>query len=181
MTLNADPQKSIHEADAAYQGADYALAASKYAAAQQAYSAAGDALMAAEMANNASVALLKAGNPSAALAACEQTDLVFAQAGDIRRQAVALSNQATALEALKRNEQALELYQRASDLLKQINETEMRAFVLKSMSFLQFRSGKKFDAMATMRIALDTQRKLTPRERLLKWLLGVVFKLLGSA
>ncbi len=37
MTLNADPQKSIHEADAAYQGADYALAASKYAAAQQAY------------------------------------------------------------------------------------------------------------------------------------------------
>lgn len=180
MTLNADTQKFVREAESAYQTEDYPLAASKYTLAQQAYQNAGDALMAAEMANNASVALLKGGNAAAAFTAAEATDLVFAAAGDLRRQAVALSNQASALEAMKKIEQALDVYQRASELLKQINETDMRAFVLKSISLLQFRTGKKFEAMATMRIALEAQRKLTPRERLLKWLLGVVFKLLGS-
>jgi len=180
MSLNTDPQKIIQEAEAAYQTEEYLLAAKKYQAAQAAYAEAGDALMAAEMANNASVSLLKGGNATEAYAAADKTDLIFAQAGDLRRQAIALSNQASALENLKKNDQALELYKQSSELLKQVGETDMRAFVLKSISFLQFRTGKKFDAMATMRIALDTQRKLTLRERLLKWLLGVVFKLLNS-
>jgi len=180
MTLNADPLKLVQEAEAAYQTEEYALAANKYQSAQEAYAAAGDALMAAEMANNASVALLKGGNAGAAYEAAAQTDQAFARAGDLRRQAIALSNQASALESLKKTDQALALYQQSSELLKQINETEMRAFVLKSISFLQFRTGKRIEAMATMRIALDAQRKLTLRERVLKSLLGIVFRLIGS-
>ena len=180
MTLNADPKQLIDEAETAYQTEEFALAAKKYQAAQDAYIQAGDALMAAEMANNASVSLLKSGDATAAFNAADKTDLVFSQAGDLRRQAIALSNQASALESLKKNDQALDLYTRSSDLLKQINETDMRAYVLKSISYLQFRTGKKFDAMATMRIALDAQRKLTLRERILKTLLGIVFRLMGT-
>src|SRR5512140_1642332 len=59
--------------------------------------------LAAEMKNNLSVALLQAGSAQEALDAVLGTDEIFAGANDIKRQAMALGNQAAALEALKRN------------------------------------------------------------------------------
>ena len=180
MSMNASLQQLIKEAQEAYQTEEFRIAANKYEAAAREYTASGDALMAAEMANNRSVALLKAGDAPAAYQASASTDQVFAAAGDIRRQAVALSNQAAALESQRKIEPALQLYQQSADLFKQVNEPDMRAYVLKSISLLQFRSRKRIDAMATMRIALDAQRKLSLRDQVLKFLLNLVFRLLGA-
>lgn len=179
MTISPATQQIITQANDAYQAQDFQLAAQKFASAEETYRQSGDALMAAEMANNRSVALLKNGSSEAAFQAARGTDQLFAQAGDTRRQAIALSNQAAALEALKKYDDALGLYRQAADLLKSAGDDEMRGIILKNISLIQFRHQDRFSALASMKSALDAQKHLSLRDRVLKWLLGIVFRMLG--
>src|SRR5512135_542208 len=143
-------EQTLEQARAAYEDEDYAQAADLYKAAEKEYTAAQDPLAAAEMANNCSVALLKAGDARGALQAVEGMDAIFSQANDVKRQAMALANKAAALDALKKFPEALALYEQSSDLLKQIGENELRAYVLKSISSVQLRQGKQLEAIASM-------------------------------
>jgi hypothetical protein len=68
------------------------------------------------MMNNLSVALLKLGRGQAALDAALGTEQVFAGAHDLRREGMAYGNQAAALEALKRWDDALAAYDRSAQL-----------------------------------------------------------------
>lgn len=162
----------------AYKAGQYIQAAEQYAEAERQFAAAGDPLKAAEMANNRSVALLQAGRPEDALTAAQGTDATFAQGSDTFRQALAIGNQAAALEALNRPDEALKHYWQCSDLLKQIGEKEYRATVLKSISALQIRTGKQFEALASMDAALENQKKLSVMERFLKKLLDIPMRML---
>jgi tetratricopeptide (TPR) repeat protein len=168
----------IRRAKETYQAGRYPEAAGLFEQAARQYSLGGDELNAAEMANNRSVALLQAGDAQGALDAVEGTDQVFAQAGDVRRQALAIGNQATALEVLKRLDDALERYRQSAALLKQIGDEENRAVVLKSISALQVRTGHQLEALASMDAALSVQKKLTLQERFLKKLLDVPMRML---
>lgn len=69
------------------------------------------------MANNCSVAYLKAGNAAAALEAVTGTDAIFAEKGDRLRQAMALGNQAAALEGLNQLDAAIGSYNQSAELL----------------------------------------------------------------
>jgi tetratricopeptide (TPR) repeat protein len=168
----------IENARQAYQAEEYELAASNFQAAVDACRAAGDELNAAEMANNCSVARLMGSDPQGALQAVEGTAEIFARAGDLRRQGMALANQAAALEALKKDPEALALYEQSSELLKQSGEKEMRSQVQKNISSLQLRTGKQVAALASMQVALDNQPRLTVKDRFLKRLIDQAFKLL---
>jgi len=167
-------------AGALYQSGQYAPAADLYLQAAAAADLTGDALTAAEMRNNCSVARLQAGDASGALEVAEGTDEVFAAAGDLRRQAMALGNCASALDELRETARAETRYLAAIDLFERCGETEMRALLFKRLSALQMRSGRQVQAMASMQSALDGEAKLTPREKLLKGLLGKVFRMLGG-
>lgn len=167
-------------AEALYKAGQYATAADLYLQAAAAADLAGDSLTAAEMRNNCSVARLQAGDAAGALEVVEGTDTVFAEAGDLRRQAMALGNCATALDELKETARAETRYIAAIDLFERCGETEMRALLLKRLSALQMRSGRQVQAMASMQSALDGEVKLTTREKLLKRLLGKVFRMLGG-
>ena len=79
-------------------------------------------------------------------------------------------------ELLSRTKEAIELYQQSSDLLKSIDDKELRVYVLKCLSALQVRTGDQLQAMASMEAALQIQKKLTPKEKFLKKLLGIPFK-----
>ena len=149
----------------AFKTGRYEAAAQCYREAAAWYQEIGDTAKAAEMANNLSVALLQSGDFQAALEAAQGTDLVFAQAGDQRSQALALGNQAAALEALNRLGEALEMYQKCSDLLKQAGDAEYRAYVLKSISALQMRTGHHFEGLASMDAALSNKKQLNLQER----------------
>lgn len=162
----------------AYKTGQYLQAAEHYAEAERQFAATGDPLKAAEMANNRSVALLQAGRPEDALTAAHGTDAIFAQGSDTFRQALAIGNQAAALEALNRTDEALKQYWECSNLLKQIGEKEYRATVLKSISALQIRTGKQFEALASMDAALENQKKLSIMERFLKKLLDIPMRML---
>ncbi len=172
-------EQIIEQAKAAYQDEDYSRAAELYRSAQKEYAAAPDPLAAAEMANNCSVALLKAGDARGALQAVEGTDAVFSQANDVKRQAMALANKAAALDALKKFPEALALYEQSSDLLKQIGENELRAYVLKSISPVQLRQGKQLEAIASMQASLENKPNPGVKDRFVKRLIQQVFKLLS--
>lgn len=168
------------QAQKAYREGQFSLAADLFEQAAHALDAQGQALDAAEMWNNVSVASLQAGDAARALRSAEGSDAVFAAQQDSRRQGLALGNQAAALEALGQTDEALARYQRSSDALKQAGQPELRAVVLKSLSALQMRTGKRMEAMASMQIALENQKHLSLRERLLKSLLKVPFRMLKS-
>ncbi len=177
--MSASLEQIIERARTAYQDEDYTQAADLYRSAQKEYTAALDPLAAAEMANNRSVALLKAGDARGALQAVEGTDAVFSQANDVKRQAMALANKAAALDALKKYPEALALYEQSSDLLKQIGENELRAYVLKSISSVQLRQGKQLEAIASMQASLDNKPDPGVKDRFVKRLINQVFKLLS--
>jgi tetratricopeptide (TPR) repeat protein len=172
-------QQLISEAQAAYHRGDYLEAARLFEHASQQYTHSGDELAAAEMANNQSVALLQSGNAQAALAAVGDTASLFAARGDIRRQAMALGNQAAALDALNRLPEALAAYQQSADLLHQIGETDLRAYVMQSISKIQFRTGRQMEALATMQVGVEGIQHPTLKQRFLKRLLRIPMRWMG--
>ena len=165
------PAQLAEEARGIYQAGEYTSAGQLYQAAAQAYQAVNEALLAAEMANNSSVAWLQAGEANQALQAVGGTPDIFGAAGDVRRQAMALGNQAAALEALRRRDEAMALYQQSADLLQQAGEGELRAYVMQAISKLQFRAGRHFEALASMQAGMEGIRHPTLKQRVLKRLL----------
>ncbi|MCC6148121.1 MAG: tetratricopeptide repeat protein [Anaerolineaceae bacterium] len=163
-----------------FRNGNFAAAAQSFQEAARLYSESGDALMAAEVANNCSVAFLKNGDPQQALDLAQGTDEIFAGAGDTYRQGLSFGNQAAAWETLGRYEEALICYQRSSELLKNHPDHDTRAAVLQNLSALQMRMGKQMEAMATMDTALDNKSRLSLKERFLKKLLRIPFRMLGS-
>jgi len=180
MNETLTPQQIAKEAQSAYKMGDYASAAQSFEAARQSYLAADNPLMAAEMANNLSVALLQTGDPQGALQAVEGTAALFSEAGDQKRQALALGNQAAALEALKRLEEAEQAYWQSAEILKTLGETDLRLSVMQSISALQLRSGRQLQAVATMQSGVENIEKPTSKQRLLKRLLKIPLKMMGG-
>jgi tetratricopeptide (TPR) repeat protein len=170
------PKETLGKADALYKTGDFGKAADLYREIAEQYSSNGKTIDAAEMLNNYSVSLLQKGDAKNAYEAAKDTDKIFQEAGDVRRQAIALGNQASALEAMGDLKGAILLYQQSSDLLKSIDDKDLRVYVLKSLSALQVRTGDQLQAMASMDAALQLQKKLTLKEKFLKKLLGIPFK-----
>jgi tetratricopeptide (TPR) repeat protein len=163
----------------AYQRGDYLLAAQTFHAAQSAFEAAGDELATAEMANNCSVAYLQAEQPEEALKAVEGTAEIFARYEDTRRQGMAVGNNAAALEALGRVDEAIEAYLQAAKLLEQAGEDQLRVEIMQSLSALQFREGRQLEALASMQSGLEGVEKPSPKQRVLKKFLNIPFEMLN--
>lgn len=175
-TLN--PKQLADEGQAEYKKGEYLSAAELYRAAAEGFLAAGDELKAAEMANNSSVAWLKAGNAQAALDMASGTEQAFALKGEIRQQAVAIGNQAAALEKLKRLDEAMVAYKKSAELLEQAGDFELRAYVMQSISLLQLRKRHYLEAYATMQAGIMGVKKPNLKQRLLKSLIQIPYNFL---
>ena len=171
-----NPQQLADEAQAEYNKGEYLSAAKLYKAAADGYLSAGDEVLAGEMANNCSVAFLRGGEAGSAWEAVVDTDKVFAAKGDTLRQAMALGNQAAAMEALKKLDDALVLYGQSAELLKQLGESELRAYVLQSISSIQLRRGQYLEAYASMGEGVMGLDKPNMKQKLLKSLMQLPFK-----
>lgn len=178
MSEILSPQTLADEAQAAYQRGEYAQAAQSYLALAQSFDSLNDRPAAAEARNNASVAWLKANQAKSAYTAAEGTPEVFAEAGDVRRQALAWGNLAAALEGLHRNSEAIQAYEKSVALFDACGEREYRAYVYQSLSGLKLKTGNQIEAMAFMDAGLAGLPKLSASQRLLKRLLAVWRKLL---
>ncbi len=169
--MTTDPLQLAEQGKKAFSAKDFEQAASSFSEAASAFEARDDALNAAEMKNNLSVALLQAGKAQAAYEAVAGTDEVFAQAGDVKRQAMAFGNQAAALETLKKTDQALEAYEHSATLFAEVGEGEMRSMVLQSAAALKLRRGKVVDSALSMIGSVESAQKPNLVQRFLRFLL----------
>jgi len=169
--MTTTPQQLADQGKQAFIAKKYDQAASAFSEAASAYEALDDALNAAEMKNNLSVTLLQAGQAQAAYDAVAGTDEVFAQAGDVKRQAMAFGNLAAALEALKKNEQAIEAYERSAALFAEAGEGDMRSTVLQSAAKLKLLRGNMVDSALSMIGSVESAKKPNLLQRFLRFIL----------
>jgi tetratricopeptide (TPR) repeat protein len=156
-----------------YEQENYLAAADQFSQAAQAYALLKDQLSSAEMKNNQSVALLQAGKAKEALQATDGTEEVFKQAGDIKRQGVAVSNRAAALEGMKKWKEALAEYDRAALLFEQIGEGDMHSIVRKAAANLNLKHGRITDSQMDVFDSLRLVEKPTLTQRLMKFLMRI--------
>jgi len=166
LTLADDGKKE-------YEKGNYLAAADLFLQAAQVYTSAQDELNAAEMKNNQSVALLQAGNAKEALQATEGTEEIFQKAADIKRQGIAVSNRAAALEGLKKWKEALAEYDRAASLFEEIGEGDMHSIVRKAAANINLKHGRINDSQMDVYDSLRLVEKPTLTQRIMKFLIRI--------
>jgi tetratricopeptide (TPR) repeat protein len=156
-----------------YEKGSYLAAADLFSQAALAYESARDDLSAAEMKNNQSVALLQAGKAREALQATEGTEGIFRKAGDLKRQGIAISNRAAALEGLKNWKEALTEYDRAASIFEQVGEGDMHSIVRKAAANLNLKRGHITDSQMDVYDSLRLVKKPTFTQRIMKFLMRI--------
>jgi tetratricopeptide (TPR) repeat protein len=174
MATQAELQKLAETGKRAFEAGEYKSAAGTFESAADGYASLHDDANAAEMKNNLSVALLQMGKAQEALNAVLGTEQVFERAHDLKRQGMAVGNQAAALESLHRFDEALIAYERSAQFFAQAGEGDLRAMVLKSAAALKLKRGKVVDSALKMIGSLESKEKPSLFERLLKFFLRFV-------
>ncbi len=172
--MTPEPDQLAEQGKQAFLNKDFDEAVKLFSHAAEGYALSHADLMTAEMQNNMSVALLQAGRPQESLTAALNTDQVFADAKDIKRQGMALGNQAAALEALKRHDEAVEKYDLAAQLFSQAGEGDLRALVMKSSAAIKLKTGRVTDSAFKMMGSLEAKDHPGVFERILKFFLRYI-------
>ncbi len=176
MTTDSEPQKLAEDGKLAFEAGNYESAAGAFENAAKGYASLDDRINEAEMKNNLSVTLLKLGKPQEAFDAAAGTDAVFAEAKDLKRQGMAVGNQASALEALKRFDEALAAYEKSAQIFADAHEGDLRSMVLKSAAGIRLKRGKVTDSAIKMIGSLEAKDKPSIFERILKFFLRLVVR-----
>jgi len=153
----------------------FGVAADLFSQAAQAYRDVQDELNAAEMKNNQSVALLKAGKAEAALQATDGTEEIFQKAGDLKRQGIAIANRAAALEGQKKLTEAMDEYNRAADIFEKAGEGDMHSIVRKATAELFLKRGYLGNTQVDVLDSLRLVEKPTVTQRILKFMMRLGF------
>lgn len=172
MTL--EPAQIADQGKQAFESKNFIEAAELFRQAAEGFTVGNSALMAAEMMNNMSVALLQAGRAQEALNAALGTDQIFAEAKDIKRQGMAVGNQAAALEGLNRYDEAIAAFERSAELFAQAGEGDLRSMVMKSAAAIKLKTGKITDSAFKMMGSLDVKENPSFFERILKFFLRFI-------
>jgi len=170
---SSNPMTFAEKGKIEYEKGNYSAAADLFSQAAHAYLSRQDPLNAAEMKNNESVALLQAGNAKDALRATEGTEEVFENAGDLRRQGVAVGNRAAALEGLKQWNEALAEYDRAASIFEQAGAGDMHSVVRKAAANLNLKRGRLTDSQLDVYDSLRLVEKPTLTQRIMKFLIRI--------
>lgn len=172
--MSLEPHQLDAKGKHAFAQKNFVEAANYFRQAVDGYTQGRAGLEAAEAKNNLSVALLQAGKPQEALDAVLGTEQVFAGAHDIKRQAMALGNQAAALEGLHRYDEAIKNYELSADLFGSIDEGDLRAMVMKSAAAIKLKTGKITDSAFKMIGSIDVKKNPTIFERIMKFFMKFI-------
>jgi tetratricopeptide (TPR) repeat protein len=171
MADTSASQTLATQANQAYQDGDFENAARLFGETASALKTAGNELEAAEMKNNQSVAYLQAGNARLALEAATGTPDIFANAGDARRQGIALANEATPLESLGRQDEAITRYRQAAEAFQKADEDQLRYSVMQAIAWIQLRRFKILPALVDLYDGLSTVKHPTFKQKIMRALL----------
>lgn len=170
---NTNPLTLAENGKTEYGKGNFKAAAGLFAQAAQTYTSMRDELNAAEMRNNESVAWLQAGKAKEALQATDGTEDVFLKAGDVKRQGIAVSNRAAALEGLKKWQESLAEYERAASLFEQCGEGDMHSIVRKAAANLNLKRGRINDSQMDIYDSLRLVEKPTLTQRIMKFMMKI--------
>ena len=174
------PERLSKDAMKAYGKEDYGSAAQAFESARKAYLDAGEDVLAAEMANNLSVTYIQMDRANDALSIVEGTPQIFLTHGNQQLAGRAYGNLAAALEASGQRQEALEYYQLAAQIFSEEEDKEGYALTMQAISRLQLRLGQPIEAVSTMQVGLEAMPKSSLRDRLLKKLIDIPTRLMGS-
>jgi tetratricopeptide (TPR) repeat protein len=158
-----------------YEQANYSAAADFFLQAAREYENANDIVNSAEMKNNQSVALLQGGLAQEALQATEGTEQIFVSAKDLKRQGIAISNRAAALEGLRQWNDAVAEYDRAAAIFEQAGEGDMHSVVRKAAANINIKRGHIHDTQMDIYDSLRLVEKPSFTQRILKFLMRIGF------
>jgi len=175
VASNPDPVALAEQGKQEYGSGNYAAAAGLFLQAAQAYADKQDDLNAAEMKNNQSVALLQAGKAKDALQATDGTEFIFQQAGDLKRQGIAVGNRAAALEGLKKVDEALAEYERAASIFEEAGEGDMHSVVRKAAANLNLKRGRVTAAQMDVYDSMRLVEKPNFTQRIMKFFKRIGF------
>lgn len=179
--MNEEIQKLVESAKGDFQKNNFQLAVEKFSQSLEKLKDSGSLVEIAELQNNLGVALLRSSKPQDALDEVLGTDLIFAEAGDLQKQGIALANIASAYEALKDYENAALAYEKAIACFKESGDMKLRSITLRSLSDLQLKSGKEYVALATLQASYDNKPDASIKDRFFSSALGrVMKKLIGQ-
>ena len=170
MTLSSNLKQLLDAGKKAYQRGEYFEAAQAFSAASRICTSQGNPVLAAELANDGSVAFLMAGKPQEAFSLVDGTPEVFKTKGDQKRMGIALGNLGEALHS----------YQQSAECLSETGDDQLRLYALQSLSALQLRMGMRLQAIATMQAGLEGIEKPNPQQALARRLLRIPFELLNK-
>jgi tetratricopeptide (TPR) repeat protein len=163
-----------------FQQRDYEAAARAFVQAQEAYETEGQKDMAAEMMTNAGLVHRALGQNQQALDAMQTALHTFQEINDTRRTAMVLGNMGGVYAALGDKEQAYNCYRQAADIFEELGEKKLYGETLIAMGDLQVRDGKIMAGAATYETGLDNLDDLSASQKVIKGLLGIRNKLMGS-
>jgi tetratricopeptide (TPR) repeat protein len=179
--VSLDPSEAAslaQHAMQAYEKGEYDLAIDSFTQAKEAYAVAGKPQMAAEMANNLSVALGQVGRHQQALEVLEGTFEILLQHDELTKAAQALGNTAAAYEGLREWQRAESLYEQAAARFAQLGNMEGQRFTLQALSRVRLRQGRAVEAVTTMQGALDIESKPSWHSRLIRKFLDLPSRIL---
>ena len=179
MSVLLTPEALTAQAHKLYRSGNFTQAASLFLAVEDHYKMEADLLQAAEMSNNRCVSLLQAGNPEGALDALEGTVKIFEDFGDLRRLAMTWGNRAAALATIGQNDEAEDAYWRASELFKEIGESDLYLSTMRSLSELQLQSHRFLESVSSMQSGLNQMKKPNLAHQVLKRLFKIPARLMN--
>lgn len=147
---------------------------------QETYQMLGNTLKADEMANNMAVALLDLDQTGRAVDLVEKTPERFLSAGEPVLAAQAYGNLGTALAADGRAQEAEEAFRQSLKIFQEQGHDEGMTFAGQALSQLQLKQGRALEALASMEASLESQKKPGFRQRLMRKLLKLPFRLTGG-
>ena len=167
------------EGKEACQNNKFKKAAKLFKQAREEFKEQGKFVKSAEMANNQSVSLLKAGKSKEALKAVLGTDEIFKREGKYLQQALAIGNRASALESLDQITEAEQAYEECIKLLSDLGEDQYISDVMKSLSDLKLKDKRHYEAAAALVSSVDLDEKPNLRQKISRFFLEKLFKRLN--
>jgi tetratricopeptide (TPR) repeat protein len=174
-----DPEQLSKQAQRAYKEKRWDEAISQFETARELYLRENNEMLAAEMANNLCVALLKSNRPQEALKFVEGTPELFLEKGDEKAAGIAFGNLASAYEACGAFKEAEDALRQAADRFRALGEEDLLLYTQRSLSELQLRRGRPFEALNSMQSGLEDQKKPSLKNRLLRNLFKIPSRLLN--
>jgi tetratricopeptide (TPR) repeat protein len=174
-----DPDQLSKQGQKAYQAKRWDEAVSHFERARDIYLHENNELLAAEMANNLCVVFLQSDRPQEALNSVEGTPELFLKKGDEKAAGIAYGNLASAFKACGAFKEAEDALRQAADRFRALGEDDLLLYTQRSLSELQLRQGRAFEALSSMQSGLDVQKKPGLKNRFLRSLFKIPSRLLN--